>query len=74
MKSFGRISGFYCSNIKKPCKHSFAGLFKFNIKSLLFNQRQLINQVFGTCVFINDKQHISDINIDGSILGSFKPD
>jgi hypothetical protein len=40
----------------------------------LFNKCQLINQVFGTGIFINDKQHITNINVDGGFLEGFKLD
>jgi len=74
MKSFGRISGFYCSNIKKPRKHSFAGLFNIKNKNCLSNQRQLVNQVFGAGIFINVKSDVTKIHFDGSFLEGFKLD
>jgi hypothetical protein len=40
----------------------------------LFNQRQFVNQVFGTGVFINENQYIMDIQVDGGFLEGFKPD
>ena len=73
MKSFGRISGFYCSYKKSPAILCLQG-FSNSSKGLLSNQRQLINQVFGTGIFINDKKHVTNINIDGALQLGFEGD